>query len=408
MVAPRRVVVSGCGAISAAGNEVEAFWNALLAGRTLLQPLRHFTAPEMDVLIGAEVVLAEEDALPADVDAHPERARCEQLALAAAGRALRHAGLLGQTATLADAGIILGSTKGLELHICDLNQRWSAEGSAAIDGSFGLRVDDHRLPALIAARHGLGGPVWYNATACSSGTATTAWAFDTIVRGDTDVMLAGGVDTFTRSLFNGFGRMGALAKTVCKPFDKSRDGVSFGEGAGILVLEELEHARARGAQVLAEIVGYGISNDAHHVTAPDPNGTGCARAMSQALSTSQVEAARVGYICAHGTGTPLNDLGEVRAIRAVFGALAPRIPINSIKSIIGHTNGAAGALASIACVLALGSQRIAPTANLTDPDPEFGLDFVMGQAREVAFDLCLNLSAGFGGFNACVLLGRAP
>ena len=408
MVTPRRVVVSGCGAISAAGNDVEAFWSALLAGRCLLQPLAHFTAPEMDVLTGGEVALDEEDALPADVDTDPERARCEQLALAAASRALRHAGLLGQTATLANAGVILGSTMGLERQIGALSQRWSAEGSAAIDGSFGLRVDEHRLPALIAARCGLGGPVWHNATACSSGNAATAWAFDTIVRGDADVMLAGGADTFTRSLFNGFGRMGALAKSVCKPFDKSRDGVSFGEGAGILVLEELEHARSRGGHALAEIVGYGISNDAYHVTAPDPNGTGYARAMSQALSTSHVEAARVGYICAHGTGTPYNDLGEVRAIRTVFGDLAPRIPISSIKSIIGHTNGAASALASIACVLSLRSQRIPPTANLTEPDPEFGLDFVMGQARAAALDLCLNLSAGFGGFNACLLLGRMP
>jgi len=408
MVAPRRVVVSGCGAISAAGNDLEAFRRALLAGRCLLQPLRHFSAPEMDVLIGAEVFLDEEDALPADVDAHPERARCEQLALAAASRALQQAGLLGKATMLANAGIVLGGSMGLERHISDLSQRWSAEGSAAIDGSFGLRVDNHRLPALIAARHELGGPVWHNATACSSGNASTAWAFDTIVRGDSDVMLAGGVDTFTRSLFSGFARMGALSKTVCKPFDKSRDGVSFGEGAGVLVLEELEHARGRGAKVLAEIVGYGISNDAHHVTAPDPNGTGYARAMSQALSTSNIEAARVGYICAHGTGTPYNDLGEVRAIRAVFGDLAPRIPISSIKSIIGHTNGAAGALASIACILSLQDQRIPPTANLTEPDPEFGLDFVMGQAREVAFDYCLNLSAGFGGFNACILLGRAP
>jgi 3-oxoacyl-[acyl-carrier-protein] synthase II len=408
MGACRRVVVTGCGAISAAGNDLESFRNALMAGCCLLQPLRHYTAPEMAPLIGAEVVLDEKDALPAEVDADPERARCEQLALAAASRAILHAGLLGQTAILADAGIILGSTLGLERQIGDLSQRWLAEGSTAIDDSFGLRVDNHRLPALIASRYELGGPVWHNSTACSSGNAATAWAFDTIIHGDADVMLAGGADTFTRTLFNGFGRMGALAKTVCRPFDRLRDGVSFGEGAGILVLEELEHARARGAEPLAEILGFGISNDAHHVTAPDPNGGGNARAILQALSTSQIEAARVGYICAHGTGTPYNDLGEVRAIRAVFGDLAPHIPISSIKSIIGHTNGAASALAAIACVLCLQDQRVPPTANLTELDPEFGLDFVMDGARDVALDVCLNLSAGFGGSNACVLLGRAP
>jgi 3-oxoacyl-[acyl-carrier-protein] synthase II len=402
------VVVTGCGAISAAGNDLASFRTALMAGRCLLQPLRHYAAPETATLIGAEVILGDEDALPVEVDADPERARCEQLVLAAASRALRHAGLLGQTAILGDAGIVLGSTLGPERHIGDLSQRWLAEGSAAIDGSFGLRVDHHRLPALVASRYELGGPTWHNSTACSAGNAATAWAFDAIVRGNADVMLTGGVDTFTRSLFNGFGRMGALAKTVCKPFDKFRDGVSFGEGAGILVLEELEHARHRGAEVLAEIMGFGISNDGHHVTAPDPNGGGSTRAMIQALSTSKIEASRVGYICAHGTGTPYNDLGEVRAIRTVFGDLAPHIPISSIKSIIGHTNGAAGALASIACVICLQDQRVPPTANLTEPDPEFGLDFVVGRARQVVLDVCLNLAAGFGGSNACVLLGRAP
>jgi 3-oxoacyl-[acyl-carrier-protein] synthase II len=315
--------------------------------------------------------------------------------------------LAEQPDVLENAGIVLGSTMGVERQVGDLGQRWRSEGSDAIDASFGLRVDNHRLPALIASRYGFGGPVWQNATACSSGNAATAWASDMIVRGDADVMLAGGADTLTRSLFNGFSRMGALAKTVCKPFDKTRDGVSFGEGAGVLVLEEKEHARRRGAHILAEVVGYGISNDAHHVTAPDPNGMGYARAMAQALSTSQLEAGQVGYICAHGTGTPYNDQGEVRAIRTVFGDLASRIPVSSIKSIIGHTNGAASALASIACVLCLRDQRVPPTANLTEPDPEFGLDFVIGQAREVNLHFCLNLSAGFGGFNVCLLLGRA-
>lgn len=175
----------------------------------------------------------------------------------------------------------------------------------------------------------------------------------------------------------------------------------------MLVLESFEHARARGATIQAELAGYGISNDAYHVTAPEPNGTGYVRAIEQALRSGDVPAGEIGYICAHGTGTPYNDAGEVRAIKAVFGERASTIPTSSLKSILGHTNGAAGALASVACVLALLHDQVPPTANLTEPDPEFGLDFVVGQARSLRVRACLNISAGFGGCNACLVLRRA-
>ena len=247
-----------------------------------------------------------------------------------------------------------------------------------------------------------------NATACSSGNTAIAWGYDTVADGIADVMLVGGADTFTRSLYCGFHRMSALSKSVCKPFDKNRDGVSFGEGAGMLVLEELEHAKKRGVAILAEVLGYGISNDAYHVTAPEPNGAGFVRAIEQALTTSGTPADSVGYISAHGTGTQYNDLGEVRAIKAVFGERATRIPISSIKATIGHTNGAAAAVAAVACVLALARQMVPPTATLSEPDPGLGMDFVMGQGRATSLSTCLNMSAGFGGANACVLLGRAP
>jgi 3-oxoacyl-[acyl-carrier-protein] synthase II len=202
--------------------------------------------------------------------------------------------------------------------------------------------------------------------------------------------------------------MSALSKSVCKPFDKNRDGVSFGEGAGILVMEELEHARQRGARVLAEVVGYGLSNDAYHVTAPEPNGAGFVRAIVQALATSSTPPDAIGYVCAHGTGTQYNDQGEVRALKTVFGERATAIPTSSIKSAIGHTNGAAGAIATITCVLALLHQTVPPTANLAEPDPEFGMDFVMGGGRPLALSACLNMAAGFGGSNVCLLLARAP
>jgi 3-oxoacyl-(acyl-carrier-protein) synthase len=221
-------------------------------------------------------------------------------------------------------------------------------------------------------------------------------------------MIAGGADTFTRLIYCGFARMSALSKTVCKPFDKNRDGVSFGEGAGILIVEELEHARKRGANIFAEILGYGVSNDAHHVTAPEPNGIGFIRAIEQVLTTTDTSPDRIGYVCAHGTGTQYNDQGEVRAIKAVFGDRASRIPLSSIKAAIGHTNGASGAIATIACTLALVHQMVPPTATLVEPDPEFDMDFVMGPSRKTSFSTCLNMSAGFGGSNICVLLARAP
>jgi 3-oxoacyl-[acyl-carrier-protein] synthase II len=304
--------------------------------------------------------------------------------------------------------VVLGTTMGEERQVADLSERWAKQGADSVDGGFLGRADNHKLCAAIAAELGLGGPVWLNATACSSGNSALAWAFDFIADGTADIMLAGGADTFTRALYCGFARMSALSKSVCKPFDQHRDGVSFGEGAGILVLEELEHARRRGARILAEVTGYGLSNDAHHVTAPEPNGAGFVRAIEQALATSGASPASIGYVCAHGTGTQYNDQGEVRALKTVFGERATTIPVSSIKSAIGHTNGAAAAIAAIACVLALLHQTVPPTANLAEPDPEFGMDFVMGAGRPVELSACLNMSAGFGGANACLLLARAP
>lgn len=408
MSARRKVVITGCGVVSAAGNDLEGFWNALMAGTTLIGPLKNYSAPEMDILWGGEATLDGEDAVPSGGTTMARRERCDLLALAACRRALDHAGLLGNAEKLADAGVVIGTTVGEERQVGELSERWPAEGREALDAGFFDRVDNHRLAASLATRFGMGGPVLLNATACSSGNAAVAWAFDLVAGGQCDVVVAGGTDTFTRLLYNGFSRMSALSKGACKPFDKNRDGVSFGEGAGVVVVESLDHARTRGVRVLAEIRGYGISNDAHHVTAPEPNGAGYVRAIRQALATSATDPARVGYVSAHGTGTPYNDQGEVRAIKAVFGDRANAIPISSIKSIIGHTNGAAGAIATIACVLALVHQKVPPTAGLVEPDPEFGLDFVVGQGRPVTLDTCLNISAGFGGMNACLLLASAP
>lgn len=402
----RRVVITGCGVISAGGNDLDSLWDSLISGKSLIGTVTNFACPEMESLQGAEATLPAAELGDPDIDSFV--GRCGLLALAAARRALANAGLDVGHVALADAGVVVGTTMAEERQVGQLSERWAAQGPDAIDGGFLARADNHGLAASIAARFGMGGPVLLNATACSSGNAAIAWGYDSIADGAAEVMLTGGADTFTRSLFCGFARMSALSKTICKPFDERRDGVSFGEGAGMLVLEELEHARARGATVLAEVVGYGLSNDAHHVTAPEPNGAGFVRAIEQALASSGTSADRVDYICAHGTGTQYNDQGEVRAVKTVFGERAVRIPISSIKATIGHTNGAAASLAAIACVLALARQMVPPTANLSQPDPEFGMDFIMHRGRPVELSTCLNMSAGFGGANACLLLARAP
>jgi 3-oxoacyl-[acyl-carrier-protein] synthase II len=404
----QRVVVTGRGVVSAAGTELDPFWRNLMAGTSFIRPLQGFACAGMEGLVGSEVALPPGDALPPWVDRDAARARCAHLALAAARRALDDAALPADGAWREGAGCVFGSTMAEERQASALDDRFAAEGLDAVDAGFLERCDPFRLPAVVARAHGLGGPVLMTTTACSSGNAALALGYDLVAAGAADLVVAGGADTFTRAVFTGFLRLGALSKSSCRPFDKRRDGVTFGEGAGALVLEGLDHARRRGARLHAEVAGYGMSNDAHHITAPEPNGEGFVRAMRQALATTGLAPERVDYVSAHGTGTPYNDLGETRAMKAVFGERAPQVPISSIKSMLGHANGAASAIEAVACALALERQAVPPTANLEVPDPECDLDYVPGTGRERPVGACLNLSAGFGGFNVCLVLGRAP
>lgn len=400
------MVISGCGAVSAAGSTLESLWGVLRTGTCLIGPLRNFSVPDLEAMMGAEADLPAEDLRP-DVDADSRRGRCALLALAAARRAVADASLARiADGTKAKAGVVVGTTLGEERQVGDLSERWAREGADSVDAGFLERADNHRLAAHVAREHGWGGESILCAAACASGNAALALGYDVVAAGRAPLMLAGAADTLTRSIYCGFHRMGALSKSVCRPFDRRRDGVSFGEGAGFVVLEEREHALGRGARVYAEIAGYGVSNDAHHVTAPDPQGHGFARAMKQALVTSAVAPEEVDYVCAHGTGTQYNDLGEIRAVKEALGARAARVPLSSIKSMIGHTNGAASAIETVACALAMQHQVIPPTANLTEPDPECDLDCVPVTARAAKIDVCLNLAAGFGGFNVCLVLRR--
>jgi len=401
-----RVVITGCGVVTAAGNELETFWRGLMDGRCCIAPMQSFAVRDMPPLYGAEVVLSAEDRLPPSLDIDPQRARCLELALAAARRAVRDAELPLAAEAREQTGVAFATTMGEERQIGDLSERRLEAGDDAVDAGFFSRVSNHRLAAEVARAYGLGGPVLLGATACSSGNAAIALAYDLIAEGVVERMVVGGADTFTRLIYCGFSRMGALSAGICRPFDQKRDGVSFGEGAAVLVLESLASAERRKARVRAEVVGYGISNDAHHVTAPGPHGEGFVRAIDQTLATAGIARESIDYVSAHGTGTQYNDAGESEMMLKAFGERAREVPISSIKSMIGHTNGAASAIEAVACVLALENQAVPPTTNLTEPDPSFALDYVPGVGRAHAVTTCLSLAAGFGGFNVCLALKR--
>ena len=402
----RRVAVTGCGVVCGAGSDLESFWNAIASGQVLIGPLRHFTVPGLEGLRGVEVELPPDVTPGAGED--PYRDMAGLLAEAAARRAFADAGFPAGAPEAARSGVVVGTTMGQERQVSAVGDRWPAEGPACIDAGFLARSSNHSLAARLAGPLGLGGPAVVSATACASGNASLSWGFDAIASGAADVMLVGGVDVLTRAIYAGFTRMGALSKGACRPFDRRRDGVSFGEAGAFLVLEEMEHARRRGARIRAEMAGFGLSNDAHHITAPEPSGEGFARAMRHSLTSTGTSPDDVGYVSAHGTGTQYNDVAETRAMKAVFGERALRVPISSIKSMIGHANGAAGAVEAVACVLALEAQAAPPTAGLEEPDPECDLDYVPGRARPMALETCLNLSAGFGGFNVCTVWKRVP
>lgn len=403
----RRVVLTGCGVVSAAGCELPKFWDALMQGTCFIQPLRHFIVPGLSDARGAEVDLPEHS-LASHEEGARRRDRCNLLANLAARKAMVDAFVSPNLATEARMGVAIGTTLGEERQLNHVSERRAEQGDDAIGADFFQLADNTRLPLSIAREHELVGPLLLNATACSSGNAATAWAYDLVADGTVDMMLAGGADTLTRVTYCGFARMNALSKSTCKPFDKDRDGVSFGEGAGVMVLEELEHARRRSARIYAELCGYGISNDAHHITAPEPSGEGFARAIKQALESTQTPRSAVDYVSAHGTGTAYNDIGEALALKEVFGELSRDLPVSSIKSMLGHTNGAASAIESVACALALLHRALPPTANLSEPDPRIELDLIRDRGRAANVRTCLNMAAGFGGFNVCLVLKEAP
>ncbi|HYG62811.1 MAG TPA: beta-ketoacyl-[acyl-carrier-protein] synthase family protein [Thermoanaerobaculia bacterium] len=399
-----RIAVTGLGWVTPIGAGRDEVWEGLLAGRSGFAPVESFDTARFSVHVGAEV--RGFDARPWIRRLDPGRlGRASQLAIAAARMALEDAGLADLDAESHQGrertGVVMGTTSGEPREVERFDDRYLAGDTAAIGAEFMGLYPCHMIAAHIAREMGIRGPVEMIPTACAAGNYAIARAFDLLRTGRSDLVLAGGADAFSRITYAGFHRLGAIAPERCQPFDRDRKGMIPGEGAAVLVLEPLERARARGARVYAEVAGYGLSCDAHHMTAAHPEGDGAARAMLAALADAGLEARDVSYISAHGTGTPTNDRLETLAVQRVFGEAAARTPMSSIKSMIGHTMGAASAIEAGVCSLAVATGRVPPTMNMEAPDGD--LDYVPNAARELDVRVAMNNAYAFGGNNASVL-----
>jgi 3-oxoacyl-[acyl-carrier-protein] synthase II len=332
--------------------------------------------------------------------------RASQFAAAAARLAIEDAGLDPAELNPRRTGVSMGTTSGEPLFVEEYNNIRKEHGEAAIPGETMGRYPCHVIPTHVAIETGARGPCLTIPTACAAGNYAIGYGFDMIRTRRADVMLSGGADAFSRITYMGFSRLGAIAPKRCQPFDRMRRGMVPGEGSAVLVLESFDCARARGAAIYAEVLGYGVTCDSDHMTAAHPQGDGAIRAMTAALNESGVSRNDVEYISAHGTGTPTNDRVESLAVRTLFGERASRIPMSSIKSMLGHTMGAASAAEAAACSLAIQTGWVPPTMNYEEPDPECDLDYVPNHARKVNPRVVLNNAYAFGGNNASLCLGR--
>jgi 3-oxoacyl-[acyl-carrier-protein] synthase II len=398
------------GAVTPLGNDARASWDAAVAGRSGIDWIRSFDANGFPVRVAAEV----KDFDPTTVASPKEARRLDRnvlLALAAAIEAVEDAGLRDFDPTR--VGIVLGSAIGGVLGIMEQADVMRERGAD--------RVSPHFLPSVlvdsasgqVAISLGIRGPNYAVVSACATGSHAVGEAAELIKRGDADAVLAGGTEACMHPLIlAGFCAMRGLAVEdehpphASRPFDATRAGFVMGEGACVLLLEDLEQAQARGATVYAEVLGYGASNDAHHMAQPDPDSVGVGEMMRAALRRAGVEPESVGYVNAHGTSTPLGDAAETRAIKDVFGDHAYRLAISSTKSVTGHCFGAAGAVEAMMCVRALHDGVLPPTINYEHPDPECDLDYVPNEARRQQVEVALSNAMGLGGHNGCVLFGR--
>ncbi len=408
----RRVVVTGLGTINALGHTVQETWEKALRGESGIGPITLFDASDLAVQFAGEVKnFNPARYMPARVARR--YSRFEQFGLVAAQEAIQNAGLDLEKEDPTRIGIIIASAIGgietLEKNTLLLYN----DGARKVSAFVIPQLMPNGAAGVVSIHYGLLGPAFSVASACASGNDALGMAWHLIRQGIVDVAIAGASEsTICKVAVVAFDRIGAMArggpdrKDAPRPFDKNRDGFVMSEGAAILILESEEHARARGANILAEFAGYASTSDAYHITAPHEQGLGAIRAMRLALQSAGLNPEDVDYINAHGTGTELNDAIETRAIKEVFGEHAYRIPVSSTKSMTGHMMGATGALEAIFCILAIQHGVVPPTINYTTPDPECDLDYVPNEAREVNVRVAMDNAFGFGGHNA-VLIFRA-
>jgi len=406
----RRVVVTGLGAVTPLGLNARTTWEGAVAGRSGVDWIRSFDTDGYPVRIASEV----KDFDPVDVVGPKDARRLERnvvLAVAAAREAWSDAAVDGVDP--ARAGILVGSAIGGVMGVLAQNEVLNERGHTRVSPWFLPNVLVDSASGQIAIDLGLRGPNYAPVSACATGSHALGEGAELIRRGDADVILAGGTEACMHPvILAGFTAMRGLVAEeedptrASRPFDATRAGFVMGEGACVLLLEDFEHARARGARMYAEVLAYGTSNDAHHMAQPDPESVGVAEMMRAALDRADLEPERIGYINAHGTSTPQGDLAETKAIKDVFGNHAYDLAVSSTKSVLGHLFGAAGAVEAMMCVLALHEGVLPPTINYRTPDPECDLDYVPNEARKVQVDVALSNAMGLGGHNACVLVAR--
>ncbi|MEI6165572.1 MAG: beta-ketoacyl-ACP synthase II [bacterium] len=408
----RRVVITGLGMVSPLGSDLNVFWQRLISGTSGIRRITKFDASAMATQIAGEVVEFEIDKFIPKKEQRRMDPFCHY-AVAAAKMAVDDSGIQFANEDLFRAGCMVGSGVGGLITMEDQHSVLLNRGPDRSSPFMIPMMIVNMASGLVAIEHGLKGANFCVVSACASGTHSIGEAARQIQYGDADIMLAGGTEAVVCPLgIAGFSAMRAMSTRnddpthASRPFDKDRDGFVMGEGAGIVVLEEYEHAKKRGAKIYAEVGGYGATCDANHITAPSPGGEGGARAMVKAMNEAGLMPDQVDYINAHGTSTPVGDKSETDAVKVAFGDSAKKVMVSSTKSVTGHLLGAAGGLETIICALALQKGIVPPTMNYTTPDPELDLDYVPNQAREFNIRACLNNSLGFGGHNASLLLKR--
>jgi 3-oxoacyl-[acyl-carrier-protein] synthase II len=412
----RRVVITGIGVVSSLACTVDDFWRKLVAGESGVHALKIVDTARFKIKFGGDVWDWDPEQF---ADAFIDRKeikrvdRFSQFAMVAGYQAVQDAGIDFSREDRSRCGVIMGSGIGGLHEIEEQMTRLVLKGPDRVSPFTVPKMMLNAAGGNLSIRYGLKGVNYSVATACASANNAIGDAFRSIQHGETDVIITGGSESaITQMGLAGFQNMKALSTrnenptAASRPFDADRDGFVLAEGAGLLVFENLEHAKQRGARIYCEVLGFGASADAGHITQPDDQGTGAARAMSDALQDGKLNPADVGYICAHGTSTPLGDAAETAAIKRVFGESARSVSISSIKSHLGHTLGACGGLALVACVKSLQDGVIPPTINLETPDPACDLEYTPNEARQRKYRVAISNSFGFGGHNACVVIGH--